>query len=263
MPSRSSTPGVKTVVIIPDVQLPFHDRRATQRVIDFIGASQPDEVVQIGDLLDLPQPSRWTKGTRGEFEGSVQKDAEQTKRQFLDPLRKVYDGPVGAHEGNHDERARVYLEKYAPALAESNAFDMDVLLDFDGFGVELLPEFYDIAPGWLSTHGHRGGIRLSQISGSTALNAAKKFGKSVVCGHTHRLGLSHFSSGYAGRSVVDVSGMEVGNLMDMKKAQYLKGGSANWKQGFGMLHIDGNVVKPEIIPITKGAFIAGGETWRI
>lgn len=254
---------MKRTVIVPDTQIPFHDRKALRRVIDFIGEYQPDEVVHIGDLADFPQPSRWNKGTRGEFEGSVYKDADTVKREFLAPLRDVYYGPVGVHEGNHDLRPREYLSKYAPALQESGAFSMSTLFDFDGFGVTELPEFYDIAPGWISTHGHRGGIRLSQISGSTALNAAKKFGKSVVCGHTHRLALTHFASGYAGRSTVEVSGMEVGNLMDMKQATYLKGGSANWKQGFGILHQDGGVVRAEAIPINRRAFIVEGETWNI
>lgn len=254
---------MKTTCIIPDTQIPYHDRKALQTVIDFIGEFDPDEVVHIGDLADFPQPSRWNKGTRGEFEGSVYRDADAVKRQFLEPLRKVYAGPVGVHEGNHDLRPRAYLNKYAPALQESNAFSMATLFDFDGFGVTELPEFYKIAPGWVSTHGHRGGIRLSQLSGSTALNAAKKFGKSVVCGHTHRLGLVNFASGYGGRPMVEVAGMEVGNLMDMRKATYLKGGSANWKQGFGILWVDGKTVRPEIVPISDRSFIVDGETWKI
>lgn len=242
--------------------MPFDDRKLVRTFIDFVGEYQPDEVVHIGDLVDFPQPSRWNKDTRGEFEGSVYKDSEDTKRRFLEPLRAVYDGPVGVHEGNHDERPRVYLEKYAPALTGTHAFDLDQLLDFDGFGVSLLPEFYNIAPGWVSTHGHRGGIRLSQIAGSTAVNAAKRFGKSVVCGHTHRLALGHYTGGYGGKATT-VYGMEVGNMMDMKKAQYLKGGTANWAQGFGLLTIDGQHVKPEVIPVVAGKFSVDGQTWKV
>lgn len=173
----------KRTLILPDTQIPFDDRKALKKVVEFVGAYQPDEIVHIGDLMDYPSPSRWTKDTRGEFEGSVYQDSETAKKRFLEPLRAVYDGPVGVHEGNHDERPRVYLDKYAPALSGTDAFNVETLLDFDGFGVELLPEFYEIAPGWISTHGHRGGIRLNQIAGNTALNAAKKFGKSVIMGH--------------------------------------------------------------------------------
>jgi predicted phosphodiesterase len=253
----------KRIVVISDTQLPYDDRKALKAVIGFIGDYQPDEVVHIGDLMDFPQPSRWNKGTAGEFEGSVFADCEQAKRRFFGPLRDVYDGPIGVHEGNHDERARVYLSKYAPALAESGAFDIDVLLDFDSFGVTLLPEFYNVAPGWVTTHGHRGGINLSQIAGNTALNAAKKFGTSVVMGHTHRMGIGSYTYGVAGSSRLVVTGMEVGNLMDMKKAGYLKGGTGNWQQGFGLLTVDGQHVKPEVVPISRGSFSVDGELWKV
>ncbi|AKU44921.1 excisionase [Mycobacterium phage Barriga] len=253
----------KRIVVVSDIQAPFHSRKAVAAVIQYIADTQPDQVIQIGDLLDLPQPSRWSKGTKGEFEGSIFRDAEGVKREFLEPLRAVYDGWIGIHEGNHDLRGRQYLERYAPALAESRAFDMDILLDFDGFGIEMLPDFHQVAPGWLTTHGHMGKISLSQIAGSTALNAAKKFHQSVVMGHTHRLAVVSHSFGYAGTIVRTVTGMEVGHLMDMKKAAYLAKSTANWQMGFGILTVDGKHVKAEGVPISQGKFTVDGETWRL
>ncbi|CAM4519039.1 metallophosphoesterase [Nocardia ninae] len=252
----------KRVVIISDTQIPYDDRKAVRAVIRYIGDTQPDEVIHIGDLMDFPQPSRWNKGTAGEFEGSVLEDCEQAKRRFLGPLREVYDGTVGVHEGNHDLRPREYLSKYAPALAESGAFNLPTLLDFDQFGVRLLPDFYDVAPGWITTHGHRGGIRLSQDAGKTALNAVKRFNKSVVMGHTHRLGTAPHSVGYGGK-LETLTGFEVGHLMDMGQAQYLKGASANWQKGFGILTVDGNHVRAEPIPITGKKFTVDGRVWTV
>lgn len=253
----------KRIVILPDTQLPYDDRRALKAVIAFIGAFQPDEVIHIGDIMDYPQPSRWNKDTAGEFQGSVFRDSEEAKRRLLDPLRKVYDGPIGMHEGNHDERPRTYLSKYAPALAESKAFNVETLLDFDGFGVRLLPEFYDVAPGWLTTHGHKGGISLSRYTGHTALGAANKFQKSVAIGHTHRAGLSSHTYGYNNRPTKTVTGMEVGHLMDMKQAAYLKGAAGNWQQAFGLLTVDGKHVKPEVVFINNGKFAVDGFVWEV
>lgn len=253
----------KRIVIVSDSQIPFDDRKALKAVVKFIGDYRPDEVIHIGDLMDFPQPSRWNKDTAGEFEGSVFADVEQAKARFLGPLREVYDGPVGVHEGNHDERPRTYLAKYAPALAESGAFNIETLLDFDGFGIRLLPEFYKVGPDWITTHGHRGQISLSRIAGNTALNAAKKFNTSVVMGHTHRMGISSHTSGYGGTVSKTVTGMEVGHLMNMRLAQYLKGGTGNWQQGFGLLTIDGQHVKAETVPIHRGRFTVDGRTWEI
>lgn len=238
--------------------MPYEDGKALRHVIEFIGDYQPDEVVQIGDLMDFPQPSRWNKDTRGEFEGSVFEDAAYAQKRFLGPIREVYAGPLGVIEGNHDERPRVYLEKYAPALAGTRSFDFDVLLDFDSHGTTVLPEFYDFAPGWTMTHGHRGGIRLSPIVGRTAFNAAKRFGRNVVMGHTHRLGAQYETIGYAGREMHRPTGIEVGNLMDMRRAQYLKGGTANWQQGLVIFHVTGRSVEYDVVPIKNGAFRVDG-----
>ncbi|WP_431941631.1 metallophosphoesterase [Nocardia grenadensis] len=251
------------IFVISDTQIPFDDRRALRTVIRCIGDLQPSRLIHIGDVLDFPQPSRWSKDTRAEFEGSIYADAEAAKKRLLGPVREVYSGPWEWHRGNHDERPDEYLRKYSPALAGTDAFKIETLCDLDSFGVTVLPDFHEIAPGWLSTHGHLGGIRLSQKAGETALNAARRFDKSVVMGHTHRLGLQPFSLGYGQKVKKTLWGFEVGNLMDMSMAGYLKGATGNWQQGFGILHVDGKHVKPHPVPILDKKFTVDGHTWVV
>lgn len=251
------------IVVISDTQIPYDDRRGVKAVVKFIGDTQPSQVVHIGDLMDYPTPSRWTKGTAEEFSRRIKPDSEQAKLRLLAPLRAVYSGPIKIHEGNHDKRPAQYLARYAPALVEyEDQFRFENLLDFDGFGVEKLPEFYKIAPNWISTHGDVGGIRLSQKAADTAYNAMMRFNTSVIIGHTHRLGIKPHTLGYGGGQKVLYS-MEVGNLMNMQLAQYLKGATANWQSGFGLLTVDGKHVKPEVVPITAGRFSVDGETWEV
>ncbi|BBC53848.1 putative DNA repair exonuclease SbcCD nuclease subunit [Mycobacterium phage PP] len=253
----------KRIVVISDTQIPFEDRKATRSLVQFIGDYQPDEVIHIGDLMDYPSPARWSKGAAEEFAKRLKGDNERGK-QFLGAIRAVYDGPFGIHEGNHDLRPRQYLSKYAPALVEYEGFfNFENLLDFDGFGIELLPEFNEIAPGWVTTHGHRGKIRLTQVAGTTALGAARRFGSSVVMGHTHRLGISNHTEGYGGVSKRVLTGVEVGNLMNMQLATYLDGATGNWQQGFGLLTIEKNHVKAETVPIHKGRFTVDGHVWEV
>src|SRR5690606_26012396 len=151
---------------------------------------------------------------------------------------------------------------YAPALAEGHAFDMDPLLEFDNYETRKLPVVNKIAPGCITTHGHRGGIRLNSIAGRAAGDAATTLDASVIIGHTHRPGTSGDSVGYAGKSRV-LTGMEVGDLMDMKKAQYLKGGSANWQQGFGIVHIEGTHVQATPVLISGKKFTVDGVTYNV
>lgn len=254
---------MRRIVIISDTQIPYHDQRAVNAVINFIKVTKPDEVVHIGDLMDYPQPSRWSKGTRGEFETSIFKHSELAKKKFLQPLRESFGGPIGVIEGNHDERPRVYLEKYAPALSGMGEFSFDSLLDFRGFEIDVLPEAYEFAPGWVMVHGHKHGIRLSNIAGNTALNASKKFGKSVIMGHTHRMGIGSQTTGYNGKVVKKLTGVEVGHLMDMKKAGYLRGGTANWQRGFGVVDVDGEYVFPQVVPLDGKKFIFDHKVFSI
>lgn len=250
------------VLILSDTHFPLLDKKLWKATLNLIEDLQPDEIVHIGDLMDYPQPSRWTRGTREEFEGSVYEDSKACIKEYIEPLRSVYQGPIKVHEGNHDARTRLYMEKYAPALAETDIFNFDKLLSFEDYGIELLPEFYDIAPGWITTHGHLGGIRLNQNAGITALNAAKRMGKSVVMGHTHRAGITHYTTGYNG--LVDtLTGVEVGHVMNPKSVTYLKGATGNWQQSLGMLTLDGKHVTPSLIPVSGGKLTLDGKTYKI
>jgi hypothetical protein len=51
----------------------------------------------------------------------------------------------------------------------------------------------------------------------------------VCIGHTHRAGIVPHTEAYGGKVTRTVYGMEVGCLMDMGKAGYLKSGGANWQ----------------------------------
>jgi predicted phosphodiesterase len=251
---------LKRIVIVSDTQLPYEDKRALRNVITFIGDYKPDQVIQIGDLVDYPTPSRWNANTRHEFEQRVVSDSEYTKRNFFEPLRKVFDGPVGVLEGNHDERPRVYLEKNAPALAEfAPTLHFRELCDFHGFGVELLPAFHQIGPRTVVIHGHE--IKgMSQIAGTTAYNHARKAGANLIMGHTHRLGVRREPTGNAATGRELLWGFEVGCLMDPQRAQYLGPGAvANWQTGFGIAYVGQYDVSPVAVDIRKdGSFVVEG-----
>lgn len=213
--------------------------------------------------MDFKPQSRWSKDEIAEYEGTLAEDITVCRRDFLEPLRAVYSGWVGIHEGNHDLRPKAYLERYAPALRGTDAFNLDTMLDFDGFGIQQLPDFYDFAPGWMTTHGHKGKIRLTQIAGNTAMGAAQKMHKSVIMGHTHRLGMGGYTYGYDGDDSRTVWGIEVGHLMDMKQADYLSGGTANWQKGFVILEVDKGKVQAQLIEITRKGFRVYGQEYKL
>jgi hypothetical protein len=47
-------------------------------------------------------------------------------------------------------------------------------------------------------------------------------------------------------------GLEVGHMMDMKQADYLSAGTANWQHGIGILVQTNTKVTPYAVPIIGG-----------
>ena len=245
---------MKVIVCISDLQVPYHDQRAVANVASFIKAIKPDTVVSVGDEMDMQTISRWAKGTILEYEQSISKDRDQTVA-VLEALKVSH-----VTRSNHTDRLFNTVALRAPGLLGLPELKLEAFLRFDELGITYHKKPYELAPGWLLMHGDEGNI--SQNGGTTALNLAKRTGRSVVCGHTHRMGLVHHTEAFSGVPTRTLWGMEVGNLMDMRKASYLKAGYGNWQQGFGLLFVDGKQVTPQIIPINKnGTFTALGKVW--
>ena len=71
---------MKTIVCVSDLQVPYHDKRAVANLAKFIKAFKPDEVVSVGDEMDMQTISKWAKGTPLEFERSIGRDRDETTR---------------------------------------------------------------------------------------------------------------------------------------------------------------------------------------
>jgi hypothetical protein len=246
-----------TWVVISDLQVPYHDPKAVAALLQYVADTKPDGLLCVGDELDQPQPSRWNKGAAGEYADTLLKDIEKCSDimwAFRGALGK--DKPFHLMRSNHGDRIATYVKNYGPALAPfvapGEALDIPTLLDYDAIGITYHRKPYEFAPGWLLAHGDESS--LSRVPGCTAKNLAVKWGKSVVCGHTHSMGLVAHTWGLdsVGKTVW---GAEVGNLMDRKKASYLKSGVADWQQGFGVIHVDETNPRrtyAEVRPIVNG-----------
>jgi hypothetical protein len=71
---------MERIVIVSDLQIPYHDPRAVYNLIGFIKRYKPDRVVSIGDEIDIPQiSSRWTLGEQlASMWGQLGKDRDLT-----------------------------------------------------------------------------------------------------------------------------------------------------------------------------------------
>lgn len=235
------------------MQIPYHDERAVRNVASFIRRFKPDQVITIGDEIDLPQVSRWTEGTPGWFEQTLGSDRDATVEilwdlQVTDMIRS-----------NHTDRLYNVIMKKIPAFLALPELKFEKFMKLDELGIKFHRKPLEFAPDWIAIHGDEGSVK--PTPGLTALEAARRHGKSVVCGHTHRAGQSAFTEASGGVLGRVLRGVEVGNLMDFKKAGYTKG-VANWQQAFAVFYVDKKTVTNTIVHIEKdGSFVFEGKRY--
>ncbi len=121
---------MKTVVVIPDMQVPYHDPRSVRAVQNFVSDYQPDELFCVGDEADSPEPSRWNKGLAGEYEGTLQAGLDRTAAIMKEFKNKLGDKPFHTMRSNHGDRVEHYVKRYAPALASLRELEYSKLLHY-------------------------------------------------------------------------------------------------------------------------------------
>jgi hypothetical protein len=246
---------MRRVWIISDLQAPLHDRAAVSAVAQAISDLKgPDDVVATaGDEMDFTQIGRWSAQTPLEWSRTIGKDRDTTVQVLKDLQVNV------CVRSNHTDRLYNSLMKRLPGLIGLPELELENFLRLPELGIHFSKAAYPIAPGWNLLHGDEAGV--SQVAGQTAAGLVKKVGTSVVCGHTHRLGLQPYTTSVNGKVTRTLYGFEVGNLMALSAAKYTRG-IANWQQGFGLLYVDGPRVTPVPIPIEKKSFVVEGVQYK-
>ena len=235
------------------MQVPYHDERAVRNVAAFIRRFKPDQVITIGDEIDMPQVSRWTENTPGWFEQTLASDRDATVEilwdlQVTDMIRS-----------NHTDRLYNVIMKKIPAFLALPELKFEKFMKLDELGIKFHRKPLEFATDWIAIHGDEGSVK--PTPGLTALDAARKHGKSVVCGHTHRAGQSAFTEASGGVLGRVLRGVEVGNLMQFSKAGYMKG-TGNWQQAFAVFYVDKKTVTNTIVHIEKdGSFVFEGKRY--
>ena len=244
---------IQRTVVVSDLQVPYHDEVAVKNLGAFIRAWKPHKVVTIGDEIDLPQISRWTEGTPGWYEQSLAEDRDLA-------VQTLYDLQVtDMIRSNHTDRLYNVIMKKIPAFLALPEMKFERFMQLDELGITYHKKPMPIAPGWIAIHGDEQGINPN--AGLTALGAARRHGKSVICGHTHRAGRSAFTEASGGVLGRVIHGVEVGNLMNFKQAGYTKG-TANWQQAFATIETDGKRVNVQLVYIEKdGTFLVSGRRY--
>lgn len=265
---------LQTAVFLPDPQFgfrrdmhtgrldPFHDRKALSVAMKLVHAIQPDRIVWLGDLLDLPDWSdRFIRSP--EFYWATQPAILEASWWLAQSRLAAPHAGIDALEGNHDKRLQDALLKHLPAAYELRPtsqmelppqMSVPHLLDLDGMGVTYHGAYPGgevwLGPRLLAIHGDvaRSGM------GATVSALIRGHDVTVVQGHIHRIELLARAS-YTGRDTDLVVGMSPGCLCRLDGAvpghQPRK---QNWQQGIGIGFYDPETDEHAVYPIS----IAGG-----
>lgn len=201
----------KTCVILPDPQIgfrrdmitdqmdPFHDERAISVALKVIEDLRPDVIVNLGDLLDLAEFSRFVG--EASFARTTQASFNYAHKYLAMQRALCPDAEIILFEGNHDIRMQRWIKQNGMAaygLQRANepaswpVMSVPHLLRLDELGVKYI-EGYPAASWYLNDrlkfkHGDKAGKR-----GTVANRIIDDERVSTIVGHTHHINITYKS----------------------------------------------------------------------
>lgn len=222
----------KHVVVLGDIHFPFHDKETLKLSLEYIKQKKPDLVLQIGDLNDNYNYSRFYKSPDII---SPKEELLLARKQGIYLWQQIKLASPKAKcvqiLGNHDiERLKKMSLTLAPALSHLVVEKITELMTFDG--VETLDPEKDVFQATIQ------GEKVLFMHGcfSATIQHAKHYLNNVVLGHLHRSEIQYFNQG--GKNLW---AFNVGYMGDPKSPvfKYTQTVQKSWTQGVGIIDEQG------------------------
>ena len=227
---------MKRYVVLSDIQIPFQDDSALEVAYKLIKDVKPDGVLLNGDIVDCYSISDFDKDpySQAALEAEIA-GACMLMQQLVKVPNKVWIG------GNHEDRwRRVIWKQGSPYRSMFRSFQEAFQMDDYGFRWRPYGD-YVLLGKLMVTHGSM----VSKHSGQTAKAHYDKYGRSVLVGHTHRLG-AYYHRNMEGT----YAAFENGCLCSLTP-EYTQ--HPNWQQGFSVVEVgDGGLFHVTQCPIIRG-----------
>lgn len=249
--------SARIYVVLSDVHVPYHDRRAVAGVCAYLADLRPHGLVFNGDILDLDEVSRHNAGSVANLEGKRLSRTWAEANRFLDEVISAC-GPrlddIRWVDGNHEARIDRWLEQGDHAVfAGEGSFSIAERLRFSRRGVQHLPGYPDAHTTLgklLVTHG--------TLTGKyAAARHLDKYRASVLFGHTHTPGVFYASG------LVRSAAYNNGHLADVTSPAMSYAPTPNaWTQGFAVVHVrPSGEFQVQLINLWHGVFHVGDKQY--
>jgi predicted phosphodiesterase len=241
--------GIRTWVVLSDLQIPFQDKPVVELVVRFIEHLRPHGVALNGDIVDAYELSTFDKNPlkKAGLDREIREAGVLMKRLAAVTSERWWLG------GNHEDRLRRALWRN-PEFAHLDALKFENLFHLADHGFQWKPYGGILKLGKLNlTHGNQ----VRKASGASARAHFEQFGGSVLHGHTHRLG-AYFKTNVQGTHAAFENGCLC--RLDPEYAQ-----NPDWQQGFSVVHVDqrSRFFNAQVIPILdRRVFYFGKERFE-
>jgi len=223
--SNMTREGRLKILVIPDIHFPEHDERALDIIYHVLQVDKFDEIIQLGDMLDMYPVSSFSKDP--EKVGLGLRQEVCLARKFLEKVRKYQPkAKITLLKGNHEARFERYVIDKAPGLA--HLFDYKDLLGLKELKINYVNSIYGVG----RLH-FMHGVLVRSHSAYSAKSHFDKYNMSIIHGHTHRLG-SYYKTNLETTFTVH----ELGCLCKLNPEYVRDKGVSDWQQGFGVVYID-------------------------
>jgi hypothetical protein len=176
----------ENVMVLADLQIPYHDVKALDAVYDYMEDLGPDLTIFLGDILDFPYLTTKFLRTHADPTQLVSDIAMAT--HYIDRARRLSDRVVFV-EGNHEARLRNFILERANALeglvAPGQALDLATMLGLNTIGG--LTPLVDYYGPYGSAYLHRSFVfkHGDYANRYAAMRELAMEGSSGMSGHTH------------------------------------------------------------------------------
>lgn len=250
--TMSEIEGSKLYVVLPDQQVPHHDKALHELVCRWLEQNQPYGIICSGDLIDLPTVSKHRPNLHmvRDQAHAAQAGIDQSYELLRDyvqaspsPYRKLIPG-------NHEERLQnsiidrmpeLYDVKRAGAIDLYSVLSVPYLLRLDELGFDWVTapngaEWPDAQLALSPLLAARHGWLAAAKSGATAHKTLDHLGHSCIVGHTHRQGIVYQTKHQLNGDLRVIMGIEAGTLAEARDGLGYAV-APDWQQGFCGLRI--------------------------
>ena len=249
----------KRSVLLPDIHYPYQDKPSVEAVFQFLEWFKPDEVILLGDAMDMTAASHWLedKNQRKTLENKrIMEEYDGFSRDILTRVelaaprtsKLIYMG------GNHEQWAYDLVEK-DPRL--EGLVEPEIVLHLEQRGWKWIPYLSTDRNGNTSLGTYKIGKLLVFHGIYTnkyhAAKTAETFSCSVAYGHTHdrqvytKVHIDNPRSFHTAQSI---------GCLAQKAPAYLRGRANRWVNAFGVVYSLPNGDYTLYVPIIiRGKFV--------